>query len=304
MKMVTAVITTHKREPEIVERAIKSVLAQTHQNIELIVVDDSPADYEYRDQVRKAAQKNGAAYIPHETCQGACVARNTGLSIAKGEYIAFLDDDDEWKPEKIEKQLTAFTDTNIALVYCGRETKNDTTDEVILQDVEFVKGRVFDKLITVNYIGSTSFPLMRTTCLREIGGFDPQMKSAQDYDVWLRLAEKYEVSFVEDSLVIYHVHSGEQISKNYMRRVSGLERLNKKNAAYLKKHRKACWIRTIKLAPEYAGNKQYGKAFGVWMKSVLLQPFNIVENMRWLYRTLRNVKAGLDKAGWERMCHK
>ena len=289
MKMVTAVITTHKREPEIVERAIKSVLAQTHQNIELIVVDDSPADYEYRDQVRKAAQKNGAAYIPHETCQGACVARNTGLSIAKGEYIAFLDDDDEWKPEKIEKQLTAFTDTNIALVYCGRETKNDTTGEVVLQDVEFVKGRVFDKLITGNYIGSTSFPLMRTACLREIGGFDPLMKSAQDYDVWLRLAEKYETSYVKDSLVVYHVHAGEQISKNYARRVGGLERLNEKNAAYLKTHRKACWIRSIKLAPEYAGNKQYGKAFATWLKAVFTWPWKPKENMKYLYRSIKNM---------------
>lgn len=289
MDLVSAVITTHKRAPEIVERAINSVLTQTYSSLELIVVDDSPADYNGRQAVREIAEKHGVVYIPHDKCQGACVARNTGLSYAKGKYIAFLDDDDEWKPNKIEKQLEAFTHEQVALVYCGRETKNDTTGTVTQQDVAFINGYVFDKLILGNFIGSTSFPLMRTEYLREIGGFDPLMQSAQDFDVWLRLAEKYEIAYVKEPLVVYHVHAGEQISKNYSRKVNGLERVNEKNAEYLKTHAKARWIRMIKLAPMYAGNGQCGKALQAWFRGAFAYPWSIKENVRYLYHTLCNI---------------
>ena len=169
------------------------------------------------------------------------------------------------------------------MVYCGRETKNDMAGTVSLQNVEFIKGRVFDRLIMGNFIGSTSFPLMRTAYLREVGGFDPLMQSAQDCDVWLRLAEKYEISYVEDSLVIYHMHPGEQISKNYKKRIAGQERLNAKNAEYLRGNRKARWIRTMKLVPEYARDKQYGKAQRLWLQAAFTYPMCVKTNLRYLY---------------------
>ena len=105
--LVTAVITTHKRTPELVERALKSILAQTYENIEVFVIDDSPEEYELRSAVKNMiesyAEKN-VTYIAHDKCMGACAARNTGLEAAKGEFIGFLDDDDEWLPTKLEKQ--------------------------------------------------------------------------------------------------------------------------------------------------------------------------------------------------------
>ena len=112
MELVTAIITTHKREPEIVERALKSILAQTYKNIEIIVVDDSPESFESRKAVKDSVTRytnQNVKYVQHDECKGACAARNTGLYMAKGEYVAFLDDDDEWLPEKIEKQSRATT---------------------------------------------------------------------------------------------------------------------------------------------------------------------------------------------------
>ena len=111
MSLVTCAITTHKRKPEIVERAIKSILNQTHKNIEVFVIDDSPSDWEYRNDVKSMVEgysSQNVTYIPHEKCMGACVARNTALENAKGEYIGFLDDDDEWNPTKIDKMIKAF----------------------------------------------------------------------------------------------------------------------------------------------------------------------------------------------------
>lgn len=287
---VTAVITTHKREPAVVERALKSILAQTHSNMEVIVVDDSPAEFAMREAVAQMVRGYGVTYIPHEKCQGACVARNTGLSHATGEFIAFLDDDDEWKPEKIALQLAAFEDADTALVYCGHEVLDETTGLRTVQTHAWRKGRIYGELIVDNFIGSTSFPLLRTAALRAINGFDPLMLSAQDYDVWLRLSEKFSVSYVAEPLVVYHVHAGEQISKSFKKKIGGMERINEKNAAYLKKNRQARWFRNLKLVPMYAGNGQLGKALGCWFKMAFTCPARVKENLRYLVRAFKSYK--------------
>ncbi len=284
MELVSAVITTHKREPKVVERALKSILAQTYENIEVFVVDDSPSDYELRTKVEEMVKSYpNVTYIPHEKCMGACIARNTGLNASNGTYIGFLDDDDEWKPEKTELQIKKFTDDNIALVYCGSETLNETTGDIKKRSFEIYSGMVFDKLILNNFIGSTSFPLIKTECLRNIGGFDPLQQSAQDFDVWLRLAENYAIDYVDESLVIYHIHENEQISKTSTKRIAGLERLNEKNMEYLKAHKEAYWQRIIKLAPEYSKNGNMWKALSTWCKAVVKCPFKFKENLKYLY---------------------
>ena len=109
---VTAIVTTYKREPEIVKRAVKSVLNQTYKGIKVVVVDDSPASYDLREKVKLEVCRlnSDIMYIQHEQNMGACVARNTGLKYADTEYVAFLDDDDEWVETKIEKQLKLFND--------------------------------------------------------------------------------------------------------------------------------------------------------------------------------------------------
>jgi glycosyltransferase involved in cell wall biosynthesis len=291
MFFVSAVITTHKRSPEIVERAIKSVLSQTWERMELIVVDDSPADFAQRADVRRMVEgyaTQNVRYIAHERCMGACAARNTGTEHALGEFIAFLDDDDEWKPNKIERQMSAFTDESIALVYCGREIKNDTTGSVTPSPFRGLSGRVYPELIKQNFIGSTSFPLLRKSVLEAVGGFDVLMEASQDFDVWLRIAKEYDVAFVEESLVVYHIHDGERITSNYARKINGWERLNEKNADYLAAHRDARHIRLMLLTPFYAGNKQLGKALRTWFRAAWLRPFAVKTNLRYLYRILKN----------------
>lgn len=288
---VTAVITTHKREPVVVERALKSVLAQTHPDMEVIVVDDSPAEFPQREAVARMVEgyrDRNVTYIPHEKCQGACVARNTGLSHATGSFIAFLDDDDEWKPEKIALQLAAFTDDDIALVYCGHEELNEVTGKRTEIPHTFQKGRIYESLIHWNYIGSTSFPLMRTAVVKEVSGFDPLMQSSQDYDLWLRISQRYGISYVKEPLVVYHIHAGDQISKNFKRKISGMERINEKNAEYLKKNKRARWERTIKLAPMYAGNGQFWRAIKCWLKMAFTCPGKVKENFSYLIKTLKS----------------
>jgi len=292
MTLISVVITTHKREPSIVERAVRSVLAQTYENIELFVVDDSPSDYPYREEVRKTVEKyadKNVKYIEHEQCMGACAARNTGLEHCSGEFIAFLDDDDEWKPLKLEKQLRGFIEEKIALVYCAWEVKDDTTGVSIYPEFRCMSGKIYTELIKENFVGSTSYPLLRRSALEEIGGFDIVMQSAQDFDVWLRLAQRYEVNYVNEPLAVYHIHAGERITTNNLKKINGLERLNEKNKEYLLQNKAARHIRQMKLVPLYAGNHQIKKALKIWFRAMFLQPLKVKMNLSYLFRLCRMV---------------
>ncbi|MBQ8426730.1 MAG: glycosyltransferase [Clostridia bacterium] len=288
--LVSAIITTHKREPIIIERAIKSILNQTYKNLEIIVVDDSPNSYDLRESVKLLVESYadyGVKYIQHDTCQGACVARNTGLFHANGEYIGYLDDDDEWLPEKIEKQLQCFTNDDIALVYCGRETFDEANNYIKTSTTLFLKDDVFNFLIRKNFIGSTSFPLIRRKHLLEINGFDPQMQSAQDYDVWLRLARNHKINYCEDVLVRYYIHEGEQISKNPQKVISGLERLVSKNYDYIKSSNIAYWFRWREIIPFYVRNGQTLRAIKIWLKCCFKCIWKVKSNFIMGYLILR-----------------
>lgn len=295
--MVSVVITTCKREPDILRRAMDSVLCQTWSDWELIVVDDSPQDFALRDEVRQTVEKvrqtaadhSRIHYIAHEVNRGACAARNTGLAAASGEFIAYLDDDDEWLPQKLALQVRKALEAgpDVALIYCGSFVKTDGTDRVVQKKREYRRGCIYDSLILENYIGSTSFPLMRTECLRAIGGFDTSMQSAQDADVWLRLAARYEIDYVEEPLVYYHMHGGEQITTDIGKKIAGLESLNEKNQTYLREHPQAYWIRNMKLARAYARGGATGKALYIWGRAATKCLWKVMQNGKYLVLILR-----------------
>ena len=296
--MVSAIITTYKREPEMVLRALDSILGQTYRNIEIIVVDDSPGDYPHREDVKKAVLERGdkskdirIQYIAHERNMGACVARNTGLYASDGEYIAYLDDDDEWLPEKIDKQLKLMEkNENIALVCCGSISINEEKGVKQVREIALYRGYVFREMLKFNFVGSTSFPLIRKRHLISVGGFDPLMQAVQDYDVWLRLTEKYEIDYVEEPLVIYHDHGDERITTNPKRRISGTTRLCQKFQKYLDEDRELWWERHRELSRQYALNGEYKKAMNNWWKCVCKCPEKGKYNFLYFYFILQAVK--------------
>lgn len=286
--LVTAVVTTYKRSPNILLRAISSILSQTYENLEIIIVDDSPSDFILRSEVEKciiSINDKRIKYIKHDTNLGACASRNTALDYAKGEFIAYLDDDDEWISTKICKQLSVFINSspNTALVYCNAYQTNDDTNTKIVTSFPEHTGYVFDYLILENFIASTSFPLIKTTALKSIGGFDVNLKSSQDFDVWLRLSQKFEVAFTPEPLAIYHTHNNERISNNPQNKIDGLEYILKKYDEYFKYNKKAYLVRQASVAPFYAALKKYKKSFLIWCYTSFRRPFSIKENLYQLY---------------------
>ena len=287
--LVTVIITTYKREPEMLNRAIKSVLEQTYKNIELIVIDDSPDTFNLRTEVKEMVQSyEGIIYIQHKKNRGACVARNTGLKIAHGMYIAFLDDDDEWMPTKIEKQIKCFDDEKVALVYCGHKIYYEKTNDVVNIASKGYEGYLYEKLLMEgNFIGSTSFVLMRKEYLEKIGGFDPLMESAQDADVWLRLAKQYNVKVVNEPLVIYHVHEGERITSNFLKKINGITRLIEKNKEYINEHSRVYSRYNRELACLYAKNGQFKEAVSKWWLATKRTPLMLKINCRCMYHIIK-----------------
>lgn len=283
--MVSAIITTCKRPAHILQRAIMSVLNQTYREMELIIVDDSPSDFKERDAVKKMIEDINKSsdidiyYIRHDKCSGACVARNTGIELSHGELIGFLDDDDEWMPNKVEIMMPCFDDEKVALVYSNWTIVNDDTHEQSCFITENHTGSVYEYLILSNFISSTSFPLLRRSAVVEAGMFDPLMKSSQDYDLWLRISVLYKVKYINSELTKYHVHSMEQISKSIDKKIAGFERINFKNSDYLDTHNKAFWARYMYLVPMYAAKGNLSIARKVWGKCVIKCPLLIRKNI-------------------------
>lgn len=224
MELISTVIITYKRPLKVLSRAVQSVLNQTHDNLELIIVNDAPEEkmlaqeiYTYIDSLKDQRIK----YVEHVQNSGANVARNTGLNYATGKYIAYLDDDDEWLPQKLEKQLTAIQqEHNIGLVYSGFYINDDTGNNVV-RSIVIPKKDYLAALIEDNYIGSTSFPLLLTEAVRKVGGFDTQLKSCQEYELWLRIAQKYKIQGIRDILGVYHISQDSTFKGNYKSYLEG-----------------------------------------------------------------------------------
>lgn len=236
-ELISVVVITYKRKLDVLSRAIKSVLNQSYANLELIVVNDAPEEVELEKQIKgyiDSADDRRIKYILHEKNMGANYARNTGLENANGKYIAYLDDDDEWLSNKIELQYEAIKDkTNVGMVYSGfyiRENSGDTKREVIIPK-NYLKALVED-----NYIGSTSFPLLRTEAVRMVGGFDVNQKSCQEYELWIRIAKQYDIIGIPNTIGVYYMSNDSTFKGNYNSYVSGDNALINKHKDLFEKY--------------------------------------------------------------------
>lgn len=237
-KLVTVVITTYKRDERIVKRALESVCCQTWRPLEIKVVNDAPEEVSLSIRLEELCNSEmmlhgdvSIEYLVLKKHSGACFARNEGLYAAKGKYISFLDDDDEMVPEKIEKQMEGFHDKEVGMVYSPfflvdyRKKQKKTVFE------SRQSGWLLDKLVEGNIIGGTSVALLSTDALKSIGGFDVDLLSMQDYDVWLRIAKLYKIEFVPEPLSIKH-HLKNSITTDVARKEQGWLLFMKKHHEY------------------------------------------------------------------------
>lgn len=199
---VSVIIPTFNRESTI-EKSIYSVLNQTYQNIELIVVDDNSSDD--TESIVKNIQDDRIIYIKNVNNYGVATSRNIGIERATGDFIAFNDSDDTWKLDKIEKQMRVMkSNSDCMLVYCAfnkiyldGHRERVPNNEMSLENLQ---GNIFMSLLKRNFV-STQTMLFRRKCLEQEGLFKTGLRALDDYELVLRVAEKHKILFVNECLV-------------------------------------------------------------------------------------------------------
>jgi len=227
--IVSVIIPTYNRA-HVVDRAIRSVLHQTFQDFEVIVVDDGSTDSTL--EAIKCFQDPRLRYIRHNGNRGGSAARNTGIEDAAGEYVAFLDSDDEWLPEKLEKQVQLLqgSDSSVGAVYTGFIII-DEHGERTTTSIPKCRGAILGELFSANRVGTASSVMVKRECILQVGVFDPAMPSCQDWDMWIRLAKHYKFDFIPEALVYYHFGHNGQITKNWSAVAAGHLRIAEKYLA-------------------------------------------------------------------------
>jgi glycosyltransferase involved in cell wall biosynthesis len=207
-EMVSIVLPTYNRS-RLVCRAIDSVLAQSYRAFELIVVDDGSTD----DTKNRLESYGDRITVIHQANRGVSAARNAGIQAASGPFIALLDSDDVWLPQKLERQI-AFFRTCPGAVICQ-------TEEIWIRKGVRVNpgkrhkkhsGMIFEKTLPLCLV-SPSAVMLRKSLFDEVGLFDESLPACEDYDLWLRISWKHPVHLLDAPLITKNGGHADQLSR-------------------------------------------------------------------------------------------
>lgn len=286
MAKVTVVIITYKRPVDILMRAVRSVINQTYKDWELYVVNDAPTEIELCSCIKQSLaglNDSRIKYLSYEKNHGSNYARNYGLKYSRSEYIAFLDDDDEWLPKKLEKQVYAMDKSeDIALVSCGFYLHNE--NRIVGEKKTFPNKDIdIHNLLVGNYIGSTSFPLLRRKYVIEAGGFDVDMASCQEYDLWIRLRLNHSFRSISEPLGVYYISPDSVYKKDQERFYNGDMRILEKYRSLFANDKDALNIHLNDMAFNFLVAKDYKHYFEYKKKALKTRPLCLA-NFIFLYK--------------------
>jgi len=205
---ISVIIPTYNRAHTL-PRAIESVLAQTHQPCEIIIVNDGSTD----ETNAVLADYPGLCVIETDN-NGVSAARNVGIEKSEGEWIAFLDSDDEWLSDKLEKQWDAI---------CNDDKLICHTDEIWIRNGKRVNqmkkhqkfgGRIYEKCLPLCVISPSSV-MIHKSVFDDVGFFDESLEVCEDYDLWLRICAKYPVLFMDEQLMVKNGGHEDQLSRKH-----------------------------------------------------------------------------------------
>lgn len=242
--LVTVVIPTYKR-PEHLSRALYSVLNQSHHNLEIIVVDDNDHGDPYRIETEAFMESfidQRIQYVKHDCNKGGSAARNTGIGLAKGKYITFLDDDDEYEVHKIKEQVKSMENLRDDWVACYTQSTRYRDGMFVDKTKECRSGDLYLPCFRNEiYLNAGSNLFVRSEVAREIGGFDESFRRMQDLEFLIRVAETGRIACINQYLLKVHLH-GAQLPVDYKKQLAYIQhffdRFNRRLMALPKRERK------------------------------------------------------------------
>lgn len=219
--MISVVMPTYNYARYIGE-AIDSVLAQTRSDYEIIVIDDGSNDGT-GDLIKNKYPMVRYFYTKQN---GVSSARNLGIKVSKGEFIAFLDADDVWLPEKLEKQIDVFNKKKeVGMVYtenCSFDKYNRIVDRSLGKREKLMRGDVVRNIFLNSYL-TTSTVMVRKAVFDRVGLFEEQLKAAEDDNMWMRIAMEYPIEMIDEPLVRYRITEG-SLSRTYSKCIEGVKK--------------------------------------------------------------------------------
>ena len=214
--LVSVVIAAYNAETFISE-TLDSILAQTYRHFEVIVVDDGSRD-RTAEIVRSYMQNDDRIRLIQQENSGVAASRNLAIAQSFGEYIAPIDADDIWYPERLEKHVRCLeaADSSVGLVYSWSSYLNETGSikgYSPFGELGAVEGNVLAILVFYNFLDNASTTLFRRSCIDAVGNYNTELKTCEDWDFYLRIAEHYRFAIVPEYLIGYRQYSGSMSTK-------------------------------------------------------------------------------------------
>jgi len=267
MPKVSVIIPTHNRA-ESLRAAITSVLNQTFHDFEIVIVDDASKDHTR--EVITNFNDVRIKVIHNPFSKGDAGARNVGVMNSNGEYIAFLEDDDEWLPEKLQIQINLLDNSpsEVGGICTGRFTIKEADRRAFS-----VWNPEINDLSKENFI-TTSSILLKKECFEKCGLFDESMPTSSDYDMWIRISKKYAFKSVNMPLMKYYIHDN-SLSFNYEKMIRGVEILLKKYSDFFKYSSKEYSNIYLQLGVLYCYKGEVQKGRKAFVNAIKIYPFEI-----------------------------
>jgi glycosyltransferase involved in cell wall biosynthesis len=270
--LVTVVIPTYNRENTII-RALKSVLDQSYTNMEVIIVDDCSTDNTI--SKIKSINDKRVRIIKHNENKGGSAARNTGISLAKGELVAFQDSDDEWLPGKLKKQVDIITQNRFGVIFTKHNNIRPNGQSSIFPNIDGIKQEnLYRNLLYENIIG-TPTALIQKKHLQKIRGFDESLPRLQDWDLFIRLSRITNFHLI-NSVECNAYLQDNSISKDSAKLIRAIEVFENKYLDVFEKYDKLLISKIYnKFGSLLAREMEYSKSRKFFLKSVSVFPMNI-----------------------------
>jgi glycosyltransferase involved in cell wall biosynthesis len=273
MPKVSVIIPTRNRS-RLLRQAIVSVLRQSFQDFEIIIIDDA-SDDDTRAAVASQPDVR-IRYFRHAANRGEAASRNAGIAHATGEYIALLDDDDSWLPEKlaVQVQLLDSCSAKVGVVTTGYFRINIESGETLATILPEKRGDIYDDLRTQNWVGTPSTVVLRRQCFDKAGLFDEQLAFGVDYDMWIRISRFYHFESVNEPLVRYAVHP-DRLTEDSRIVLRGKEAQLAKYADYFAGNRRSYGQYFLSLGVLYCYNRKLAEGRAALRRAIRIYPYEI-----------------------------